>query len=221
MSDDKSLLGQIKDKLLSSKRKWADESRGLTGQGDRARANRLPPGQHEVKNWPVLDLGIKPDVNIKNWKLQVDGLVDNALSLDFSGFMALPQIEDVSDIHCVTTWSRYENHWAGVAASQLLDIVQPTDQARHVILHSYDGYTTKIPLKSFADPDVLLAQSWEGAPLTLEHGGPVRLVVPHWYFWKSAKWIKRIEFSAQDRPGFWEVRGYHNEGDPWDEQRYS
>jgi DMSO/TMAO reductase YedYZ molybdopterin-dependent catalytic subunit len=221
MSDDKSLLGQIKDKLLSSKRKWADESRGLTGQGDRARANRLPPGQHEVKNWPVLDLGIKPDVNIKNWKLQVDGLVDNPLSLDFSGFMALPQIEDVSDIHCVTTWSRYENHWAGVAASQLLDIVQPTDQARHVILHSYDGYTTNITLKSFADPDVLLAHSWEGAPLTLEHGGPVRLVVPQWYFWKSAKWIKRIEFSAQDRPGFWEVRGYHNEGDPWDEQRYS
>jgi DMSO/TMAO reductase YedYZ molybdopterin-dependent catalytic subunit len=135
--------------------------------------------------------------------------------------MAQPQIEDTSDIHCVTSWSRYDNRWQGVSTGHILDLVRPKAEAKHVILHSYDGYTTNITTKVFGEPDVLLAHSWEGQLLTAEHGAPVRLIVPQWYFWKSAKWIKRIEFAAQDQPGFWEVRGYHNEGDPWDEQRYS
>ena len=221
MSDDKTLLGQIKDKLLTSKAKWAAEGRLLTGTKDKARTNRLPPGQREVKNWPVLDLGIKPEIAKADWRLAVDGLVDAPLIWTFDDFMAQPQFEDVSDIHCVTSWSRFDNHWQGVSAQHLLERVKPLPKARHVILHSHDGYTTNLTLKNFSDPDVLLAHSWQGEPLSVEHGGPVRLIVPQWYFWKSAKWINRIEFTADDRPGFWEVRGYHNEGDPFEEQRYS
>ena len=223
MSDDEKpgLIGQIKDKLIRSKERTAAEGRHLTGKADLRHANRLPPGQHLVEKWPVLDLGVQPDVTLDKWRLRIEGAVENPVTLTFDEFMALPQTHYVSDIHCLTTWSRYDNNWDGVASQTIVDLVKPTAEARHVIFHSYDGYTTNIKLDVFNEPDVLIAHSWEGARLTREHGGPVRAIVPQWYFWKSAKWIRRIEFSPVDKPGFWEERGYHNEADPWTEQRYS
>ena len=218
--EDKGIVGQIRAKLLEAKQKWAAEGRLLTGRAA-DRADRLPPGQHEVRNWPVLDLGIQPDVPVDAWSLTIDGTVANPVTWNWADFMAQPAFMDVSDIHCVTAWSRYDNHWAGVSAAHVLDTVRPLPETRHVILHSYDGYTTNVRLDHFSAPDVLLAHSWEGEPITREHGGPVRLIIPRYYFWKSAKWVRRIEFRADDRPGFWEVRGYHNEGDPWTEERYS
>ncbi len=215
------LIGQIKDKLIRSKERTAAEGRHLTGKADLRRGNRLPPGQHLVEKWPVLDLGIQPDIPLDTWTLVIDGAVQNPVTLRFDEFMALPQVHYVSDIHCVTTWSRYDNNWDGVSSGTILDLVKPNAEARHVIFHSHDGYTTNIRLEVFAEPDVLLAHAWEGERLTREHGGPVRAVVPQWYFWKSAKWIRRIEFSPVDKPGFWEERGYHNEADPWTEERYS
>jgi len=220
--DDKpGLIGKIKDKLIRSKEDWAAEGRLITGRPDLGHVHRLPPGQKEVKNWPVLDLGVQPDVKLANWRLQIMGLVDNPFALTFEQFQALPQEDFVSDIHCVTSWSRFDNHWRGVSAKTILDLVKPKAEARHIVFHSYDGYTTNVKTSVFADSNVLLAHSWEGKPIPREHGGPVRVVIPDWYFWKSAKWVTRIVFMAEDQPGFWEVRGYHNEGDPWKEERYS
>jgi DMSO/TMAO reductase YedYZ molybdopterin-dependent catalytic subunit len=216
-----SLIGKIKDKLIRSKQDWAAEGRLITGRPDLGHVHRLPPGQKEVKNWPVLDLGVQPDVKLENWRLQVMGLVGNPIALTFEQFKALPQIDLVSDIHCVTSWSRFDNHWRGVASQTIVDLVKPKPEATHIVFHSYDGYTTNVKASVFADENVLLARSWDGKPIPREHGGPVRVVIPDWYFWKSAKWVTRIVFMAEDQPGFWEVRGYHNEGDPWKEERYS
>ncbi|MDF2798915.1 MAG: oxidoreductase molybdopterin binding protein [Devosia sp.] len=208
-------------KLTRTKAKWAAEGRFITGRTSRPEESRLPPGQHLVKNWPVLDLGIEPPIQLASWKLDVTGLVDRLTTLDWKAFMALPQASPVSDIHCVTTWSRYDNHWQGVSTQELAAQVGLQPEAQFVHLFSNDGYTTNLPVADFLVEDAVLAHSWEGAPLTVEHGGPMRLVVPHLYFWKSAKWLRRIEFAATDEPGFWETRGYHNHGDPWREQRYS
>jgi len=213
--------GQIKHKLIETKQKWARDGRLITGMPDEAHAQRLPPGQKEVKTWPVLDLGVQPDVDKVSWRLTIDGLVEAPATLSFEQFLGLPQSEKVSDIHCVTQWSLYDNRWKGVAARDLIALVRPKDEARHVIFHSHDGYTTNVTREVFEADDVIVAYEWEGQPLTREHGGPVRIVIPRSYFWKSAKWVKRIEFSRDDKPGFWEVRGYHNEGDPWNEERYS
>lgn len=214
------LRGGIKQKLIDTKQKWAREGRALTGD-TASPADRLPPGQRLVENWPVLDLGIQPEIAREKWELTIAGLVENPLRLDWKTFSRLPQIESVSDIHCVTTWSRYDNVWTGVPAAEILKRVRPRPDARFVILHSYDGYTTNVPIEVFADDDVLLAHSWQGEPLTREHGAPVRMIIPKRYFWKSAKWLRRIDFSATDSPGFWEVRGYNNNADPWMEERYS
>jgi DMSO/TMAO reductase YedYZ molybdopterin-dependent catalytic subunit len=208
-------------KLTRSKQRWAAEGKFLTGRAARPDEQRLPPGQHLVNNWPVLDLGLSPQIARERWRLDVYGAVAQPLSWDWTQFMAQPQSDVVSDIHCVTTWSRYDNRWQGVATRDLLDACRPHDQARFVVLHSSDGYTTNLPLADFAADDALIAHRWSGEPLEQEHGGPVRLVVPHLYFWKSAKWLQGIEFVAADQPGYWEVRGYHNRGDPWAEQRYS
>ena len=208
-------------KLTRSKQRWVDEAKFLTGQVSRPGDERLPPGQHLVKNWPVLDLGRQPDVSRERWRLKIGGLVQRPVTLDWAGFMALPQRPMRSDIHCVTTWSRYDNDWTGVSTQDLLDAVEPRGEAGFLMLHGYDGYTTNVPLADFAAPDALLAHSWQGKPLTREHGGPVRLIVPHLYFWKSAKWIAAIDVLGADKPGFWEVNGYHMRGDPWAEERYS
>ena len=212
---------EFKGKLIRSKQQWARDGRLLTGTAGDREVDRLPPGQRLVENWPVLDLGVQPDVPLSDWQLTIDGAVENPVTLDGQTFTGLPQTGLVSDIHCVTQWSRYDNRWQGVTSAALIDLVRPTALAAHVILSSYDGYTTNVELSVFAAADVLLAHSWNGAPITREHGGPARLVIPAFYFWKSPKWLRRIEFACEDRPGFWEVRGYHNIGDPWDEQRYS
>jgi DMSO/TMAO reductase YedYZ molybdopterin-dependent catalytic subunit len=208
-------------KLTRTKERWAREGRFLTGKTSRPAEQRLPPGQHLTRDWPVLDLGVTPRISQKSWRLDVYGAVENRIFLDWAQFMAQPQSHFTSDIHCVTTWSRYDNQWVGLATRDLLEACQPRDDAHYVVLQSRDGYTTNLTLKDFAAEDALLAHSWSGAPISAEHGGPMRLVVPHLYFWKSAKWLQSIKFVSQDRPGYWEVRGYHNRGDPWKAQRYS
>jgi DMSO/TMAO reductase YedYZ molybdopterin-dependent catalytic subunit len=217
MSDDQT---PTDSKLTSSKRRWAAEGKFLTGRISRP-TERLPPGQHLVKNWPVLDLGQQPIISTNTWRLEVRGLAETPLDLSWAAFQALEQSTRVSDIHCVTTWSRYDNKWTGVSTRDLLDQAMPKPEAHYVMLTSYDGYTTNLPLSDFAAEDAILATSWEGSPLTRDHGGPMRLVVPHLYFWKSAKWLRRIELLAGDAAGFWEKNGYHMYGDPWREQRYS
>lgn len=211
----------FRDKLVASKQAWARAGRLLTGHDADPTTDRLPPGQRLVENWPVLDLGIQPDVPRDQWELTVGGLVENPMTWDFATLLAEPQFEDMSDIHCVTSWSRYDNHWQGVSTRHLVDVVRPKSAAAHVILHGYDGYVTNLRLADFVDDDCLLAHSHDGQPITREHGGPVRVVIPRYYLWKSAKWLKAIEFVAADHPGFWETRGYHNVADPWLEQRYS
>ncbi len=208
-------------KLTNSKRRWADEGKFLTGRTSRPETDRLPPGQHLVKNWPVLDLGEQPAVSTDTWRLEVGGLVETPLDLSWAAFQALEQSTRVSDIHCVTTWSRYDNKWKGVATRDLLDLAMPKMQASHVMLTSYDGYTTNLPLADFAAEDAILATAWEDLPLTREHGGPMRLIVPHLYLWKSAKWLRRIDIMPADAAGFWERNGYSMYGDPWREQRYA
>ena len=219
MTDDPE-LGPKGEKLLQAKRGWARDGRLLTGTTADPEAERLPPGQRLTRDWPVLDLGAQPEVTEARFRLDVDGAVRRPLSLTLAEFMALPQQDSVSDMHCVTQWSRYDNRWRGVAARTLLEMVQPRESAAHVVLHAYDGYTTNVRLDQFDQPDVFLVHQWEGKPITREHGGPVRMLVPRLYLWKSAKWIRRIEFRISDHPGFWEVRGYHNNGDPWTEERY-
>jgi DMSO/TMAO reductase YedYZ molybdopterin-dependent catalytic subunit len=189
---------------------------------------KLPVGQHEVKNWPVLDLGEQPKVTTDTWKLEVGGLVENALTLSWDRFLALPQAEDVSDFHCVTTWSRYDNHWRGVRFKTIAELVVPKDAAHFVLCTGYDfmpgtyiPYTVNVPLARAVEDDVLLVHAWEGRPLPREHGGPCRMITPKLYAWKGAKWIRKIEFLAEDTKGFWEVRGYSNTAEPWFNDRYS
>jgi DMSO/TMAO reductase YedYZ molybdopterin-dependent catalytic subunit len=208
-------------KLTQTKQRWAREGRFLTGRHARPDEQRLPPGQHLTQDWPVLDLGITPNIARERWRLDVYGAVETPLFWDFAQLSAQPQSSFMSDIHCVTTWSRYDNAWEGLSTRALLEACQPKPEARFVVLQSHDGYTTNLSLDDFAADDALLAHTWQGQPISGEHGGPVRMVVPHLYFWKSAKWLQRIEFVAEDKPGYWEVRGYHNRGDPWLEQRYS
>ena len=207
-------------KLTRTKQRWAEEGRFLTGKTSRPNEQRLPPGQHLTKDWPVLDLGLTPEISRERWHLDVYGAIEHPIFWDFAQFTAQARSTITSDIHCVTTWSRYDNQWEGLLTRDLLTACQPREDARFVVMHSYDGYTTNLPLEDFAAEDAVLAHSWSGQPLTAEHGGPVRLVVPHLYFWKSAKWIRRLEIVAEDQPGFWETLGYHNYGDPWKEQRY-
>lgn len=214
------LDGAIKEKLIEAKQRWAREGRLLTGTTDPTRSKRLPPGQREVKDWPVLDLGTVPRLDTQDWAFSVDGLVENPLRWSWEQFLAQPQVNLTVDMHCVTAWSRFDNGFVGVPALHLLDLVQPQASARYLMLHSYDGYTTNLPLADFADDDVLLAHSWEGKPITRDHGGPMRLILPKLYLWKSAKWLRAITFLDADKAGYWERRGYHMRGDPWREERY-
>lgn len=222
MADDEiPIIGKARDKLVERKQQWARQGRLLTGTTGDPDQDRLPPGQRLVKDWPVLDLGSQPDVSEQRFRLDIDGALENRLSLRLDEFMALPQSDGVSDMHCVTQWSRYDNHWTGVSAQALLALVRPAPEVKHVIFHSYDGYSTNIRLDQFDQPDVFLVHQWEGKPISRAHGGPVRMLVPRLYLWKSAKWLRRIQFTISDHKGFWEARGYHNNGDPWGEERYS
>lgn len=182
---------------------------------------RVPAGQKQVTNFPVLDMGIKPEVPIGKWQLKVYGLVEKEVTLDWAAFQALNHITDVSDFHCVTRWSQLGMDWQGVRVRDVLEMAMPLENAKFVTMHGYDGYTTNLPLDALLDDDVLIAHSVLGEPLTREHGGPMRMVVPKRYAWKGAKWLKAIELHAHDKPGFWEVRGYHNDAFPFEEQRFS
>lgn len=182
---------------------------------------RIPAGQKQVFDFPVLDLGLEPEVSPASWSLRLFGLVGQEQEFNWTTFNALPQSERTTDFHCVTRWSRLDMNWQGVLARELIRRCNPPDHARFVTLHGADEYTTNLPIEALLDDDVMLAHSVLGKPLAPEHGGPVRLVVPKRYAWKSAKWLTGIEFHEEDRPGFWEVRGYHNDADPWREQRFS
>jgi DMSO/TMAO reductase YedYZ molybdopterin-dependent catalytic subunit len=189
---------------------------------------QLPVGQHEVKNWPVLDLGEVPEVDRKTWKLEVGGLVEHPLTMTWDQFLELPQADDVSDFHCVTAWSRHDNHWRGVRFKTIAELAVPAQEACFVLCTGYDfapgtliPYTTNLPLARAIEDDVLLVHTWEGRPLPHEHGGPVRMITPKLYAWKGTKWIRKIEFLAHDQKGFWEVRGYSNSAEPWYNDRYS
>jgi DMSO/TMAO reductase YedYZ molybdopterin-dependent catalytic subunit len=188
---------------------------------DTLRQNRVPPSQHLTAKWPVLHYGSVPETKIASWRLKIFGLVKEEKTLSYQEFTALPRVRVFSDIHCVTTWSRLDNLWEGVSTETLKELVTITPDARFVIVHGSGGFTTNLPQEDFFQPDVLLALSHDQEPLSMEHGAPVRLVVPRLYFWKSAKWVTGIEFCNKDRPGFWESNGYHNHGDPWKEERYS
>ena len=183
--------------------------------------NRLPPGQHLTPGFPVLDLGIRPQVSLGDWRLEVTGVVENPQTFTWDVFNALPRFEDVSDFHCVTTWSKFDVKWAGVAFFTLAELVKPNTSAHHVLFTGYDGYTTNVRMDDVMDDDVLIATHYDGDALTLEHGGPARIIIPKLYAWKGAKFIRGIEFSAEDKLGFWEVRGYSNTADPWREDRFS
>jgi DMSO/TMAO reductase YedYZ molybdopterin-dependent catalytic subunit len=211
-----------KERYIAAKQKWAEKQ---VAGGFRSRATpaegRLPPGQKLTTGFPVLDLGVQPDIPPAAWTLTLDGLVDQPRALSWAEFGALPQVEDVSDFHCVTTWSKYDCRWGGVAFTTLYDLVQPRPEAKFVYFTSYDGYSTNLPLEQCLDDDVLVATMFDGAPLPREHGGPARVIVPKLYAWKGAKFIKTITFLAHDKLGFWEVRGYSNSADPWKEERYA
>ena len=182
--------------------------------------DRVPPGQRVTEGWPVLSYGGTPRIDLKDWRFAMAGLVEREVSLNWEEFSALPQVSLANDIHCVTGWSKLDNEWAGVRFRDVAALAQPKPEARHVMVHCYGGYTTNVPLDDLMGDEVLFAHTHNGKPIEPAHGGPLRLVVPHLYFWKSAKWARGLLFMADERPGFWEMYGYHIRGDPWNEERY-
>ena len=208
------------DTLTDRKERWARKMAGKAHPVVRS-TDRLPPGQHLTTGFPVLDLGIQPVVPLEKWSLEIKGLVENPVSLSWDEFHALPQFADTSDFHCVTTWSKYDCRWSGVAFFTLLELVKPKPEARFVYFESYDGYSTNTPLEACMDDDVLVATGFDGRPIPKEHGGPARVIVPKLYAWKGAKFVRSIEFRAADKLGFWEVRGYSNTADPWTDDRFA
>jgi DMSO/TMAO reductase YedYZ molybdopterin-dependent catalytic subunit len=211
-----------KDRYIEAKQRWAEKqkARGVSARAV-ASLDRLPPGQKLTTGFPVLDLGVQPNITHEKWKLGIDGSVNQPVTLDWAAFNALPQVDDTSDFHCVTTWSKYDCRWGGVAFTTLYELVQPKPEAKHVYFTSYDGYSTNVSLERCLDDDVLIATSFDGAPLAREHGGPARIIIPKLYAWKGAKFVSGITFLAEDKLGFWEVRGYSNTADPWTEDRYA
>ena len=196
------------------------QANGTIISPDTKRANRIPPGQHLTDKWPVLHYGQVPKIETSQWTLKIFGLVEQERVVSYQDFTALPMVKVFSDIHCVTTWSRLNNLWEGLSSNEIKNIVNIDPQARFVIVHAFGRFTTNLTISDFFEPDVLLALKHDGQSIAADHGGPVRLVVPRLYFWKSAKWVTGLEFSAIDKPGFWESNGYHNHGDPWKEERY-
>ncbi len=184
------------------------------------RAERVPPGQYLTEKWPVLHYGTVPRFDAKTWDFRVFGAVEHEVTMKWDEFSKLDQRLVQADMHCVTTWSRLDQRWEGIPFSKIVELAKPKPEARFVIAHSEYGFTANIPLEFCLRDDCLIALRANGEPLTAEHGYPARLVVPPLYAWKSAKWLRGIEFSAVDKPGFWERNGYHNQGDPWKEQRY-
>jgi len=182
---------------------------------------RLPPGQYFTEKWPVLHAGQVPHVDIATWTLELSGEVEQPVTLSFDELRALPAIEVTTDIHCVTRGSRFDAHFKGVHWRELAKLCNPKPSARFVVAHAEHGFTSNVPLDALEDENALIVYEANGAPLTPDHGYPVRLVIPTKYFWKSAKWLVGIELSAVDKPGFWERYGYSNDADFWKEERYS
>ncbi len=205
---------------IAAKERWARKMAGQAAPIARSQ-DRLPPGQRLVHNFPVLDLGIRPEVPLDKWELKIHGQVESPVTLNWQQFRALPQFKDVSDFHCVTTWSQFDMAWEGVAFFTIAELVKPQPTATHVFFKSYDGYSTNNPLSACLDDDVLIAHRWNGKPLTIEHGGPARVIIPKRYAWKGAKFIREITFLDRDILGFWELRGYSNTADPWTEDRFA
>lgn len=228
MSDDK--LSRIIEARLKLKARFeasttaspglADPAPQGSGPTNRHGMPQLPVGQHAVEKWPVLDLGVHPEVKKSEWSLTIDGAVKAPVTLQWADFAALPQVEDVSDFHCVTTWSKFDLAWVGVRVSDLLALAEPDEAATHLMAHAYDDYTTNVPLSEALKDDVLLVHTVDGAPLERAHGGPCRMITPQLYAWKGAKWINRLELMVGDRPGFWEERGYSMSAHPWKNDRY-
>ena len=187
---------------------------------DPAVAERIPPGQYRTEKFPVLHYGSVPRVDLATWDFKVWGEVDAPFTLTWQQFKELPRKEVDTDIHCVTRWSKLDTTWEGVPIQKILELAQVRPSATHVVSHAEQGYTANLPIEALRDEGVLLAYEAEGAPLTPEHGYPLRLLVPSRYFWKSAKWLRGLEFTDVDRPVFWEGYGYHNDADPWQEERY-
>jgi DMSO/TMAO reductase YedYZ molybdopterin-dependent catalytic subunit len=181
---------------------------------------RLPPGQTETAKWPVLHYGTVPHVDLSRWSFRVYGEVERPYEISWEEFTALPHADVLCDIHCVTHWSRYDNTFSGVPVTLLLERAGVRPGATHALVHAEQDFTTNLPLEDLVRDTNLIATHHGGAPLSDEHGGPARLVVPHLYFWKSAKWVRGIELMPGDFPGFWEQNGYHMRGDPWAEQRF-
>jgi DMSO/TMAO reductase YedYZ molybdopterin-dependent catalytic subunit len=188
---------------------------------DTRRSERIPPGQSRTRKWPVLDAFGPPPVALDRWRLQIFGLVERPLVFTLAEFQTLPRVKVFSDFHCVTRWSRLGNLWEGASTRELLNRAGFQPAAQFVVCHGYDnGWTTNLPLADFLADDALLADTHDGQPISIEHGGPVRGLVPRLYAWKSAKWICGIELISTDQPGYWERNGYHLRGDPWAEQRF-
>jgi DMSO/TMAO reductase YedYZ molybdopterin-dependent catalytic subunit len=194
-------------------------TRGFKGR--RARDPRLPPGQYDVgKDWPVLTAEATPQLSTDNWSFGIEGLVEQKVSWTWAEMMALPRSDFMGDIHCVTTWSKLGVSFRGVSVDTLLAAARPQPSASYVLASSTTGYTTNLPLDDVTGGKAWVVWEYDGQPLAREHGGPARLLVPHLYFWKSAKWVSGLELLDHDQPGFWEQNGYHDRGDPWKEQRY-
>jgi DMSO/TMAO reductase YedYZ molybdopterin-dependent catalytic subunit len=189
---------------------------------DTRRAERVPPGQSRTRKWPVLDASGPPAIDMAKWRLRIAGLVGEPVEWSWEDFQALPRVRVFSDFHCVTRWSRLGNLWEGVSARELLRLAGGArPEARFAMAYGYDcGWTTNLPVDSLLAQDCLVADRHDGEPITAEHGGPARLIVPGLYAWKSAKWLAGLELLVEDRPGFWEANGYHMRGDPWTEERF-
>jgi DMSO/TMAO reductase YedYZ molybdopterin-dependent catalytic subunit len=213
-------VSSVNPNIIERKERWACKMSGKAKLATRSE-NRLPPGQHITSGFPVLDLGIRPDISLEKWRLDVSGLVENPKIFTWEEFNALPRFEDVSDFHCVTTWSKLDCRWSGVAFFTLAEIVKPKPEVRHVLFTSYDGYSTNVRLEDCTDDDVLVATQFDSQPIPREHGGPARVIIPKLYAWKGAKFVRSIEFASEDLLGFWELRGYSNTADPWTEDRFS
>ncbi|HEY8822130.1 MAG TPA: sulfite oxidase-like oxidoreductase [Dermatophilaceae bacterium] len=196
-------------------------TRGFLGRRKKERDPRLPPGQYDVgSDFPVLSAEVTPRLETDRWTMSVDGLVRDPQTWSWEGLHRLPESEYRGDIHCVTSWSKLDTSFSGVSVDVLLDAAGPLPEATHVLATSTTGYTTNLPLDHVRGGQAWVAWSHEGKPLPAEHGGPLRLLVPHLYFWKSAKWVTRLTLLNHDEQGFWERNGYHDLGDPWHEQRY-
>ena len=197
-------------------------TRGFVGRRRPDRPGRLPPGQYDVgRDWPVLTAEVTPHLETSRWTMSVDGLVEEPQTWTWDEAHALPQSEYAGDIHCVTTWSKFDTRFGGVSVDVLLDAARPRPEAAFVLATCTTGYTPNLPLEDVRGGKAWVVWTFDGRPLAREHGGPVRLLVPHLYFWKSAKWVRGLRLMDHDEPGFWESYGYHIYGDPWREQRYA